>query len=142
MATPHRSQIQSLSVGLVAAKDAVLLAVLCRLQREVGVSDFTEVGSTDHAMLQFQHGLKGFDLTLCDTLEGDGHLQILKFVRWQTTLPLCNTTPVICVADRWSGDRLAAVRDAWVSAALTMPLTKHAIQWRAFAFRRSNRAHS
>jgi len=128
MATALRSQIQSPSIGLVAAKDAVSRVLLCRLLREIGIADLTEVDSTGHAMLQLQHGLKGFDLILCDTLEGDGHLRILKFVRWQTTLPLCNTTPVICVADHWSGEQLAAIRDAGVSAVLTAPLTKRAMQ--------------
>ena len=128
MATALSSQIQSPSIGLVVAKDAVSRALLCRLLRGAGVSDLTEVDSSDHAMLQLQHGLKGFDLIICDSLEGDGYLKILKFVRWQTKLPLCNTTPVICIAAQWSGEQLAAVRDAGVSAVLTMPLTKHAIQ--------------
>lgn len=109
-------------------KDPASRRLLSKLLRDVGVDDVTDVEGLDHAMLQLRHGTKAFQLVCCDTLGGNGHLELLKFVRWQTTLPLPRSLPVLCISDQWAGEQLVAARDAGASAMLSWPLPRHALQ--------------
>jgi len=115
-------------IALVAVKDPASRRLLCRLLRDVGGDDVTDVEDRDHALLQLRHGVKAFQLICCDTLGGDGHVEILKFVRWQTTLTLPRSLPVICIRDQWTGEQLTEARDAGASAMLSWPLPRHGLQ--------------
>jgi hemerythrin-like metal-binding protein len=114
--------------ALVAVGSQPLRRLLCGHLRDIGIDDLTEVEAADHAILHLQHSLKAFQVIFCDHLGGRGHLDVLKFARWEAKPPLSRELPIICLSERWSGDQLVVARDAGVSAMFTLPLTRNALR--------------
>lgn len=118
--------IEPLDVLVAIAKPAVNRLIV-GLLREIGIGELTTVGSLDYALLQFRHAKKSFKLVICDRLGYGGHLALLKFLRWERDV-LTVSLPVICVDAAWTGDELAANRDAGATTTLALPLTKHGLK--------------
>ena len=101
--------------------------LLVSLLRETGINELTTVDSVDYATLQLRHASTAFKLVLCDRLGGAGHLDLLKFIRWDQHC-LAPAIAVICVGAGWTSDELLANRDAGVTATLALPLTRHTLK--------------
>jgi CheY-like chemotaxis protein len=112
---------------LVAIAQPAVSRLIVSLLREIGIGEVTTVHSVDFALLQFRHANKNFDLVICDRLGDGGNLGLLKFARWQRDV-LVPSLPIICIGTDWSGDELAANRDAGATATLALPITKHTLK--------------
>jgi CheY-like chemotaxis protein len=88
--------------------------------RQIGLVDVTKADDAEHCILQLTSS--DFDVVFLLDLDQDEGAKLLGRIRRQTA-PLVAAIPVISVAESWSADQIALLRNEGVTVLATLPLT-------------------
>jgi hemerythrin-like metal-binding protein len=114
--------------AFVAIENVATRKLIVSTIRECGYSIVEETKDLSHTILHLERGnASNINIILMDKLGGSGHLQVLKYVRWESKL-IPRSLPIIGLDGQWTADELIAARDAGISSSLTLPLTRHSLQ--------------
>ena len=112
---------------LVAISNVAIRNLIVGILSDNSFGSYDEAINLDTAIMHLDRDcIKKYNLILCDMLGGNGHLLILKHVRWNEKLS-CQKIPVIGVDKNWTADQIITARDSGINSTINTPLTKRSL---------------
>lgn len=119
---------------LTVIQDQAAAGQVGALLRQIGAGKIIETDAVDEALLRLRYADPVFSAVICGRLAGEGHLDILKFIRGEQTA-FDRTLPVVCVAGDWTIEEKAGLESAGATRVLALPtsgeILAEALAWPA-----------